>query len=295
MRLPTWLIWSIEIMPSSLSFFARAAAFAGLVLIALLPMRAIGASQIFTLSVVPQFTSVDIGLRWTPLLKRLEAETGYGFQLRLIDNTPKFEADFQAGVPDLVYLNPYHMLMASKAQGYVPLVRGAIPLHGILVCDKNSPIKDLSDLNGKTLAFPSPNAFGASLYMRALLVEKEGIHFTPTYVGTHQNVFRHVILGEAAAGGGISATLEKEPASIQDRLNILYTTPGVAPHPLAAHPRVPQEARKKISAALLKLNQNAAGQKMLADVELDKVVNANYANDYLPLGKLNLERHVIAK
>jgi len=266
-----------------------------LALTALLPMPAFGASQTFTLSVVPQYTPVDIGLRWTPLLRRLEAETGYGFQLRLVDKIPKFETDFQSGTPDLVYLNPYHMMMAARSQGYIPLVRGADPLYGLLVIDKASPIKRLSDLNGKTLAFPAPNAFGASLYMRALLLEKEGLRFTPDYVGTHQNVYRHVIMGEAAAGGGINATLQKESAALRGRLTILYTTPDVAPHPLAAHPRIPRATRERIIAAMFKIGRDPAGRKLLADVELDNVVNADYARDYQPLEKLHLERHAANK
>jgi phosphonate transport system substrate-binding protein len=264
-----------------------------LALLALLPTQVLGANQTFTLSVVPQFTPVDIGLRWTPLLHRLEAETGYGFQLRLADKIPRFEADFQAGVPDLLYLNPYHMLMAAKAQGYIPLVRGIDPLYGILVVDKNGPIKRLDDLKDKLLAFPAPNAFGASLYLRSLLIEKEGLRFTAEYVGTHQNVYRHVVMGEAAAGGGITATLEKESATLQSRLHVLYTTPGVASHPLAAHPRVPQAVREKIIAALLKLDRDPSGRKLLADVELDKVVSADFARDYQPLEKLKLERHAV--
>lgn len=266
-----------------------------LALAGLSPMQAIAASQTFTLSVVPQFTPVDIGLRWTPLLHRLEAETGYGFQLRLVDKIPKFEADFQTGTPDLLYLNPYHMILAAKAQGYIPLARGQDPLQGILVVDKNGPIKRLDDLNGKTLAFPAPNAFGASLYMRALLIEKEGIRFTPDYVGTHQNVYRRVMMGEAAAGGGIASTLEKEPVALQSRLHVLFTTPGVAPHPLAAHPRVPRAVREKILAALLKLDRDPAGRKLLADVELDKIISADYARDYLPLEKLKLDRHAVTQ
>jgi phosphonate transport system substrate-binding protein len=266
-----------------------------LVLLALVPTQSIHANQTFTLSVVPQFTPVDIGLRWAPLLQRLETETGYGFQLRQVDKIPKFESDFQTGTPDLLYLNPYHMVMAAKSNGYIPLVRGSEPLKGILVVDKTGPIKSLQDLNGKTLAFPAPNAFGASLYMRALLIEAEGLRITPSYVGTHQNVYRHVLMGEAAAGGGIIATLEKESAALQNRLHVLYTTPGVAPHPLAAHPRVPQAAREKIIAALFKIDSEPLGRKLLADVELDKIVRADYARDYLPLEKLKLERHTINK
>lgn len=246
------------------------------------------AGPLYTLSVVPQFTPVDIGLRWTPLLEKLEKETGIRLQLRVLEHTPKFEADFLAGIPDFVFLNPWHAVMAMKAQGYTPLLRGGEPLSGILVVDRDGPIRKLADLDGRTLAFPSPNAFGASLYMRALLREKEKITFTPSYVGTHQNVYRHVLLGEVAAGGGVSATLEKESSAMQSRLVVLYTTPGVASHPLAAHPRIPPQVRERLTTALLKLDRDPDGRKLLAAVELDRTQVANYERDYAPLEKLKL-------
>ncbi|MBU1664871.1 MAG: phosphate/phosphite/phosphonate ABC transporter substrate-binding protein [Gammaproteobacteria bacterium] len=249
------------------------------------------ARQVYTLSVVPQFTPVDIGLRWSPVLAYLEKEAGVSLQLRVMEHIPKFESDFLAGVPDFVFLNPYHAVMAMKAHGYVPLLRGGDLLNGILVVDRNSQIKRLADLNDKTLAFPSPNAFGASLYMRALLAEKENITFKTTYVGTHQNVYRHVLLGEAAAGGGVGATLAKESAAMRSRLTVLYSTPGVPSHPLAAHPRVPAEVRERLTAALLKLDHDPAGRKLLAAVELDRTQAADYARDYAPLEKLKLGQY----
>ncbi len=253
------------------------------------------AGQVYTLSVVPQFTPVDIGLRWSPILAYLEKEAGVSLQLRVMEHIPKFESDFLAGVPDFVFLNPWHAVMAMKAHGYVPLVRGGDLLNGILVVDRNSPIKRLADLDDKTLAFPSPNAFGASLYLRALLAEKENITFRTTYVGTHQNVYRHVLLGEAAAGGGVGATLDKEPAGMRSRLTVLYTTPGVPSHPLAAHPRVPAEASERLTAALLKLDRDPAGRKLLAAVELDRTQTADYARDYAPLEKLKLGQYARIK
>jgi phosphonate transport system substrate-binding protein len=250
--------------------------------------------QVFSLSVVPQFTPVDIGLRWAPLLTRIEAETGVRLQLTVPDSIPGFEADFLAGVPDFAYLNPYHMVMAAKARGYVPLVRGGEPLRGILVVDRRGPIRSLADLRGKSLAFPSPGAFGASLYLRALLHETEGIAFTPVYVGTHQNVYRHVLLGEAPAGGGLVSTLDREPAAIRSRLRALYTTPGTAPHPIAVHPRVPRAVREKIAQALIGMNRDEAGRRLLAEVELGNALGADYSRDYLPLARLNLDRYLVS-
>ena len=251
------------------------------------------AEQIYSLAVVPQFSPVDIGIRWTPLLKRLEQETGFKFQLRMFEKTPAFEADFLRGGPDFIYLNPYHMLMAEKAQGYLPLVRGAEALSGILVVDQKGPFKSLDELDGAKLAFPSPNAFGASLYMRALLSEKEKLRFTPVYVGTHQNVYRHVLLGEEAGGGGVSATLDREPASVKERLRVLFQTPGTPSHPLAAHPRVPRAVREQLTRVLIGLSRDPAGVKLLEDVELGGAREADFARDYQPLEKLKLDRYLV--
>ena len=249
----------------------------------------------YSLGVVPQFTPVDIGQRWTPVLERIRQQTGINLQIRTSTNIPAFETEFLGGIPDFVFLNPYHMVMASKAQQYRPLVHGKDTLSGILVVNSNSAIKSVQDLKGATLAFPAPNAFGASLYMRALLAEREKIHFTPTYVGTHQNVYRHVIYGDALGGGGVEATLQNEPDAVRSHLRVIYRTPETASHPLAVHPRVPKTVADQVLRALQQMNQDENGRRLLDRVELSEAVEADYALDYAPLEKLSLERYIVIK
>ena len=249
----------------------------------------------YTLAVVPQYTAVDIGLRWAPVLERLAKETGITLQIRSAASIPEFETEFLSGIPDFVYLNPYHMVMASKAQSYRPLLRSVQPLSGILVVKKGGNIKQLADLEGSTIAFPAPNAFGASLYMRALLSEREKINFTPTYVGTHQNVYRHILHNEAQAGGGIESTLEKEPAGVQTAMTVLHRTPNTASHPLAVHPRVPKQAVDQVLQALRHLASTPEGKKMLQTIELDDAIPADYSRDYAPLESLRLDRYAVSK
>ena len=265
-------------------------------LLALMAIPAGNASATaYTIAIVPQFTPLDIGLRWTPLLDRLKQETGVALQIRAHDSIPNFEAEFLRGIPDFVLLNPYHMVMAAKAQGYRPLLRSSQPLSGVLVVDGRGGINALGDLKGAAIAFPAPNAFGASLYMRALLTEKEKLAFTPAFVGTHQNVYRSVVYGDAQAGGGAVTTLAKEPAGVQGRLKVLYRTPGTASHPLAVHPRVPDEVVDKVVRALLHMASDPDGRKLLDQVDLKDVVTADYARDYAPLELLKLERYVVVK
>lgn len=248
-----------------------------------------GAEQVYSLAVVPQLTPQEIGKRWTPLLIRLEALSGVRFTLRLSDRFPVFEQEFKSGLPDFVFLNPYQALMAAKAQGYVPLVRSRKLLNGILVVDGLGPIRRIADLDGKTLVFPAPNAFGASLYLRALLAGKEKLHFQTRYVGSHQNVYRSVMLGDAAGGGGVEATLNREQAGLRARLKVLYTTPGMPSHPLVAHPRVPREVRERVRQALLGMVGADAG--LLAGAELADPTLADFTRDYAPLERLGLERY----
>ncbi|MDE2158443.1 MAG: phosphate/phosphite/phosphonate ABC transporter substrate-binding protein [Burkholderiales bacterium] len=247
----------------------------------------------YTISVVPQFTAVEIDHDWTPVLARLAQETGYHFKLEVSASIPKFETSVLAGGPDFAYLNPYHEVMARRAQGYIPLVRGSKPLQGILVVRKDAAIHSVADLEGQSIAFPAPNAFGASLWMRALLSGRYKLHFTPTYVRTHSNCYLHVATGRTAACGAIARTLAEQPPEVQSALRVLFQTPGVPPHPLAAHPRVPPAVRERVAQALLGMARDAPGQALLKDIEMNQPVRADYARDYAPLERFGLEKYVV--
>jgi phosphonate transport system substrate-binding protein len=159
---------------------------------------------------------------------------------------------------------------------------------------RDSKASSPAELDGATIAFPSPNAFGASLYMRALLAEQVRIRFTPVYRSTHSNVFRHVINGQAQAGGVIRQTLEREPPEVREQLRILYETPPAFPHPVVVHPRVPAKLREALQQAFIALGSRADAAPLLDGIQIPVPVKATYA-DYAPLEKLGLERYVVLK
>ncbi len=251
-------------------------------------------SRTYTFAVVPQFPALEIERDWVPLLRRLSELSGHTLALKFSKSIPDFEQEFIGGRPDFVFMNPYHAVMAKGAAGYVPLIRDdEHPLVGILVVKKEGPVRSVQDLKGTVIAFPSPNAFAASLYMRYLLAEREKIAFRPKYVGTHSNVYRHVALGLAAAGGGALRTLQKEASELRDQLRVVYETPGAAAHPVSAHPRVPAEVREAVAAAFLRLAEDKEGRTLLRAVRIERPVPAVYERDYAPLERLGLERYII--
>lgn len=246
----------------------------------------------YTVSVVPQVRASVIYQRWSPFVKKLSKELGITLKIKTYASIPDFEEGLLRGEPDFAFMNPYHLVMTQKKNPYIPLVRNNKSLVGILVAKKNGPVQSVRDLDGKKVAFPAPNAFAASLYMRALLTEKEKINFTPSYVKTHSNVYRHVKLGAAAGGGGVNRTLNKQPKGVKNSLSVIYKTPGSAPHPFAAHSRVPKRLRKNMANTILAIASDPSNKKMMVNIQLPNPKKANYKNDYLPLKKLGLEKYV---
>lgn len=244
----------------------------------------------YTFAVIPQFPPAVVQRDWTPIIERIAQGSGVALELKFYRSIPEFEAGFLKGEPDFLYLSPYHAVKARRAQRYAPLVRDlSSQLKGILVVRRDSSVTSVRQLNGTTIAFPSANAFASSLYLRALLKQREKIGFSPKYVSTHSNVYRHVLLGMVAAGGGANKTLNREPAELRDQLRVLYETPGSAPHPVCAHPRVPATVRESFVDAFLLLSSDETGRKFLKAVEIDRPGRADYEKDYHALEALDLD------
>jgi len=251
-------------------------------------------SKPLVLSVVPRLPATVTHRDWSPFVDRLAQAIHQPVELRVFNTFADFERHALSGQADLLFANPFQMVQLRRKLEFIPLVRdGAKQLSGSLVVRSADPIKSVRELDGATIAFPHPNAFGASLYMRALLEREFGIHFTPVYVTTHANVYRNVILGKVAAGGGVNITLNLEPPSVRAQLRVIYETPGVAAHPLSAHPHVSAALREQIIDAVLRMSEDDAGREILKRVTLNQPTRADYTRDYQPLERLHLDKYYV--
>jgi phosphonate transport system substrate-binding protein len=247
----------------------------------------------YSFGVVPQFEQRKLFRIWRPILDELEQSTELNFKLVGSPKIPVFEQKYLEGAYDFAYMNPYHILMAHDAQGYMPLIRdGGRMLKGILVVAKESPIQSVRELSGKDVAFPSPNALGASLLMRAELAKLHGVEVNPRYVQTHSSVYLHVALGLTLAGGGVTSTLNAQKSEIRQKLRVLYETRAMNPHPISVHPRVPEVDREKVRQALLEMAKTEKGAALLAKIPMRRAVIASL-EDYTPMYSWGLEEFYV--
>lgn len=250
-------------------------------------------SHTYSLGVVPQFEPLELTRIWTPIIDELERRTGVQLELVGSPSIPEFETKFRNGDFDFAYMNPYHSIMADDAQGYTPIVRdGSRSLFGILAVHVDSPVLSVSDLNGARIAFPAPNALGASLMMRADLDRLHGITFTPIYASTHTSAYLNVVLGETEAAGGVMSTFKNTSPEIRDSLRILYETTHVAPHPLAAHPRVDAQVAALVQKGLIEIGATDQGRALMSRIPMHEPI-ATDRSDYQPLRDMELERYLV--
>ena len=250
-------------------------------------------TKTYTFDVVPQLTAAKIYTTWSPLLQRVGQDAGLCFELRVSATIPEFEQKLLKGEPEFVFLNPYHAVLANQKKKYQPLLADSEDLlTGILVVRADSPIKSLDELKGKNISFPAPNAFAASLLIRAELAKKK-IDITPVFVKTHSNVYRSVIGKDAIAGGGVNNTLDNETPEVRQQLRVLYETSAYTPHPVATHPSVSASVRERFLKAMLKLAQDDEGRKLLDGINLHKPQAVTYAKHYKQLESLQLEKFLV--
>ena len=258
-------------------------------LLAVVSVSQTATAETFNVGIVPQFEPIKLAEIWSPILRELEVTTGHTFNMVGSPRISEFEDAFIDGEFDFAYMNPYHFLVAREAQGYEALVRdGARELFGVLVVAKDSDIQTVADLEGKTIAFPSPNALGAALLMRADLDRIHGLSYNAEYVSTHSSAYLNVALGQMDAGGGVMATLNRTEPAVRDRLRIIYETTRVPPHPFVAHKRVDPKVADAVQKAFLKLAETPEGNELLARIPMRQAIAAT-SEEYIDLNDLNLK------
>jgi phosphonate transport system substrate-binding protein len=163
------------------------------------------AQPALTFGIVPQQSASRLAEEWGPLLTELSRRSGVPLVFRTAPSIPAFEERLSKGEYDLAYMNPYHYVVFHKANTYQAFAKEqGRRLKGILVVRKDSAYQKPADLAGKTVVFPAPAAFAASILPQAEFGRLK-IAISAKFVASHDSVYRAVASGLQEAGGGSSA------------------------------------------------------------------------------------------
>lgn len=245
-------------------------------------------TKVISFGVGPQQSASELAKRWTPLLQYLSEKSGYTIQFQTSKDIPTYQQTMKSGQFDIAYINPYHYTLFHKAAGYEVFAQEKdATLTGVVVVRKDSPYKNMADLNGKEFACPAPTAVTAAVLPMQKFKQLK-VNVTPSYVTSHDSVYRAVAKGLYAAGGGELRTFNNMDPEIRDQLRILWSTPPLPPFVFAAHPRVAQDAVKKIKGVMLQMDKDPAAAPLLKALNFKGIAAAQDA-DYNVVRKMNIQ------
>lgn len=247
-------------------------------------------APVYSFGVAPQFDQRKLFATWKPVMDALQKQTGASFRFESAFSVPDFEKNVARGAYDFIYVNPYHLYKERTRQGYVPLVRDRTPLRGIVVVRRDSPVRKVRDLDGLTLAVPSPNAIGASMLIRAELERFHGVRMKMVNARSHSSAYLHAVNKLADAAGGVDKTIVEQDPAVQSELRTIFITSDFPSHPIAAHPRVAETVREQVRQALLDISALPEGRRLLEDIPMSQAVPASF-QDYQMLQTLDLDAY----
>lgn len=250
----------------------------------------LAAGRPYVVAVIPSLPPVALHKTWSPFLQELARASGQDLDLRLYGTFPEFIADCEAGTPDFIYISPNLYYLVHEKQDYLPLVRSAVAIRGLVFVRKDAPFEKIRDLQGRTIAFVGPKNV-CSVITRYALASGEGpIDYNTSFSGSTINVAKSVQLGKVDAGAMLDSKQAGAFVEHSPDFRILLRTPPIAPHPLVAHARVPAKVREALTRAVLALAATAPGRASLERVGLGQPVKAEFQRDYAFFGNPDFQR-----
>lgn len=235
-------------------------------LLLLLPAFSAAAEQqvSYSVGVLNQQSVIATAELWNPLLGYLGKKTGSKFTLAIGNTVQETDSMTARGDFDLVYTN--HIFSMPIERDYRVLVQwGGEALAGAIVSTK--PMR-LTELAGKTIAFPSPDAFAATVITWGQLAH-EKIKFTPHYAGNQEGCLAALSKGLVDAASVTPRFALPYTEKNRLTLHTVYQSGGFPQIPLLAHKkRISAAQAQKITDVLLNMPRDVEGSKLLETLKI---------------------------
>jgi phosphonate transport system substrate-binding protein len=201
---------------------------------------------------------------WNPILKYVSKKSGVQLELKVENTAPEHSEKIGEGAYDFAYSN--HIFKPHNAAvGYRVIARTKEePIRGELVVPVGSPIKKMKDLDGKEVGFPSPAAFVAYAVSLDALV-RQGVTVKPIFGGNQEGIIAQLKVGKVPAAC-VNSQIIKEFAERENfKYHIIWQSQEYQNIPIIAHPRVPAKVAAAVRRALVGMDKDPEGMKVLKE------------------------------
>lgn len=199
---------------------------------------------------------------WNPILSYISQKTGLPLELKLNKTSQENTAMAEAGLYDFLYTNHFFTPEREKL-GYRVIARPAGPdIRSQIVVLKDSPIQSLKDLEGREIAFPTPDGFTGYWLPMDMLV-RSGVKVRPVFTGNQEAAYGHLRDARVSAAGANSITLQNYARRTQFEYRVLWTSDAYKELCIMAHPKTPKQKVAAVQSALVGMAKDPEGRRIL--------------------------------
>jgi phosphonate transport system substrate-binding protein len=204
-------------------------------------------------------------------------KSGVKLQLKIGRTSADTTAYVLAQEVEFVFSN--HLFSPEREQlGWKVFGRRATPpMHAQIIVPTDSPITELSQLAGKEVVFPGPEALVAYKFPMAQLMARK-IDAKAVFGGNMDGALAQLFSGKVAASGANSQLAEGYAKREGKTYRVLWSSPPVHDLALMASSKVPEKIQKAVAGAFIGMSRDPKGREILAQAsaEVGLTVDANF-------------------
>ena len=210
-------------------------------------------------------TAVDVLFRYEEFNKQiLEKALGAPITLVAVRSTKELRNAVATGAYTLVMSRPADVLAeAIRDHGYQAVVSAKEPAYALFIVNKDSPLKSIADIKGKSIVVPDRYAYmwriaNAMMRDNKISMADERIRSINDQAAIGWSMEKGFFdVGVVASFSGVGRTWEKNGG------RVIARSPEVPNMPLIASPKVSAARVQKLRAALVSLDSTESGQAIL--------------------------------
>lgn len=229
-----------------------------------LPGAAVAADKPYAFNVLNQRSIALTAQYWNPILTYVTAKSGVPLELKLAKTAKEGNTAAEKGAYDFLYTNHFFTPERDKL-GYRVIARPAgAGIKSQIVVPADSLAKTLSDLEGKDVAFVSPDGFtGYWLSYDALLAAKVKVNVV--FTGNQEASSAQLKVNKVAAAGVNSSIMARYGRREAFEYRALWTSETFQDLCIMANPKVPADKVAAITKAFVGMLSDPQGKKILED------------------------------
>jgi len=220
------------------------------------------AQQSYSFHVLNQRSIALTAQYWNPILTYVGRKSGVPLELKLTKTAQEGNLIAEKLGYDFLYTNHFFTTDRDRL-GYKVIARPAGPgIRSQIVVPEDSPIQTLQDLNGKDVAFVTPDGFtGYWLPYDALLRSKVKINVV--FTGNQEASSAQLRVNKVAAAGVNSSVMARYGRRESFAYRALWTSEIYQDLCIMANPKVPSEKVAAVRAAFINMVKDPEGRKVL--------------------------------